>query len=41
MFALTIVVIMLVVVSVHEAWVIWRRETAWRRAAKRRGNPED
>ena len=41
MFALTVVSIMLVVVSVHEAWAIWRRETAWRRAVKRRGNSVD
>jgi hypothetical protein len=41
MFALTVVSIMLVVVSVHEAWTIWRHETEWRRTVKRRGKLVD
>jgi hypothetical protein len=41
MFALTVVSIMLVIVSAHEAWAIWRRETAWRRTVKRRGKLVD
>jgi hypothetical protein len=41
MFALAVVSIMLVVASVHEAWAIWRHETAWRRAVKRRGKLVD
>jgi hypothetical protein len=41
MFALTAITLMLTVIFGHEAWAIWRRETAWRRAFKRRGNPVD
>jgi hypothetical protein len=41
MFALTVIAIMLTVIFGREAWTIWRRETAWRRAVKRRGSPVD
>ena len=39
MFALTVITIMLAVIFVHQAWAIWRRENAWRKEVKHRGNP--
>jgi hypothetical protein len=41
MFALTVIGIMLTLIFGHEAWAIWRRETAWRRTVKRRSKLVD
>jgi hypothetical protein len=41
MLALTIIGTMLTLIFGYEAWAIWRRETAWRRAMKRRGKLVD
>jgi hypothetical protein len=41
MFTLTVIAIMLAVIFGYGVWAIWRRENAWRREVKRRGNPVD
>ncbi len=37
-FALIIIAVALAVIFAYDQWKTWRRETEWRRVAKRRGN---